>query len=105
MVGNVRIENELHLGGSDKSLSPFAHRPPQSSQHALPRSPSKPSLPMIGTITIPATGSAHHHPNNAFRSKPPNRIADRYVQKSACLEYRALYCWSMTAQPSPEASF
>jgi hypothetical protein len=41
---------------------------------------------MIGTITKPATGSAHHQPNNAFRSKPPNRIADRYVQKSACLE-------------------
>ena len=41
---------------------------------------------MIGTITSPAIGSAHHQPNNAFRSKPPNRIADRYVQKSACLE-------------------
>jgi len=42
-------------------------------------------LPMIGTITNPATGSAHQ-PNKAFRSKPPSRIADGYVQKSACLE-------------------
>ena len=41
---------------------------------------------MIGTITRAATGSAHHHPNPAFRSSPPNRIADRYVQKSVCLE-------------------
>ena len=41
---------------------------------------------MIGTITSAATGSAHHQPNSAFRSKPPKRIADKYVQKSACLE-------------------
>ena len=45
-----------------------------------------PSLAMIGTITSPATGSAHHHPATAFRSKPPKRIADRYVQKSVCRE-------------------
>jgi len=32
----------------------------QSSQHAFPLIPSIPSLPMIGTITSPATGSAHH---------------------------------------------
>ena len=59
---------------------------PQSAQHRFPRIPSTPSLAMIGTITNPATGSAHHQPNNAFSSNPPNRIADRYVQKSACLE-------------------
>jgi hypothetical protein len=50
---------------------------PQSSQHASPRSPSTPSLVMIGAITSPATGSAHHHPATAFRSNPPKRIADR----------------------------
>ena len=43
-------------------------------------------IAMIGTITSPATGSAHDHPNSAFGSKPPNRIAERDVQKSACLE-------------------
>jgi hypothetical protein len=41
---------------------------------------------MIGTITSPATGSAHHHPATAFRSNPPKRIAERYVQKSVCRE-------------------
>ena len=41
---------------------------------------------MMGAITSPATGSAHHQPSKAFRTKPPNRIADRYAQKSACLE-------------------
>src|ERR1017187_8397778 len=50
---------------------------PQSSQHALPLIPSIPSLVMIGTITSPATGSAHHQPSTALRSKPPNRIADK----------------------------
>lgn len=41
---------------------------------------------MSGTITSPATGSAHYHPAIAFKSKPPNRRADRYVQKSVCRE-------------------
>ena len=41
---------------------PDYHPDPQSSQHALPRSPSWPSMAMIGTITNPATRSAHHHP-------------------------------------------
>src|ERR1035441_4416166 len=59
---------------------------PPSQPQALPFRDSTTSLPMIGTITSAATGSAHHQPNNAFRSKPPNRIADKYVQKSACLE-------------------
>lgn len=45
-----------------------------------------PSLAMIGTIPNPANGSAHHHRNNAFRTNPHNKTADRYVQKSACLE-------------------
>ena len=31
---------------------------------------------MIGTITSPATGSAHHHPATALKSNPPKRIAD-----------------------------
>ncbi len=35
-----------------------------------------PSFAVIGTMTNPATGSAHHQPNNAFRSKLPNKIAD-----------------------------
>ena len=41
---------------------------------------------MIGTITNPATGSAQYQPKNAFSGSPTSRIADRYVQKSACLE-------------------
>ena len=50
---------------------------PQPPQQVLPVIPSMPSFAIIGTITSPATGSAHHQPNSAFRSKPPNRIADR----------------------------
>jgi hypothetical protein len=38
-----------------------------------------PSLAMIGTMTRPATGSAHHRPNAAFKSNPPSSMADRYV--------------------------
>lgn len=45
--------------------------------HALPFSPFSPSLAMTGTIASPARGSAHHQPNTAFMSKPPNRIAER----------------------------
>jgi hypothetical protein len=58
---------------------------PQESQHALPRSPSMPSLTIMGTITSAAAGSAHHHPSCALRRRPPRRIAERYVQNSACL--------------------
>jgi hypothetical protein len=50
---------------------------PQSSLQALPQIPSIPSLAMIGTITSPAIGSAHHQPSTALRSKPPSRIADK----------------------------
>lgn len=32
-----------------------------------------------------ATGSDHHHPVAAFKIKPTNKMAERYVQKSACL--------------------
>ena len=41
---------------------------------------------MIATITSPATGSTHHLPKEAFNSNPPNRMVERYVQKSVCLE-------------------
>jgi len=34
----------------------------------------------------PATGSAHHQSRSAFNSRPPKRIAERYVQKSVCLK-------------------
>lgn len=53
--------------------------------HHTPESVN-PSFPMIGTITSPAAGSAHHHPAIAFRSNPLNRMADKYVQKSVCRE-------------------
>jgi hypothetical protein len=36
---------------------------------------------MIGTMTNPAEGSAHHQPKSAFRSKAPDRIVDRYRKK------------------------
>ena len=54
----------------------------QLSQQDLPCHPENPSLAVIGTITKPATGSVHHSPKSALRSRPPSRIADRYVQKS-----------------------
>ena len=54
-------------------------------QHALPCKASIPSLAMIGVMTRAATGSAHHHPATAFKTNPTTRMAERYVQKSACL--------------------
>ena len=68
-------------------------------QHFFDLSPSTPSFAMIGTMTSPATGSAHHQPTVAFRSKPPNRIADKYVQKSVCLESACI-----AALPRPRAT-
>jgi hypothetical protein len=47
------------------------------SQHVSPRRASIPSLTMIGTITSPATGSAHHQPHNALSRSPPSRMAER----------------------------
>ena len=32
-----------------------------------------------------ATGSAHHSPNKHVKINPASRIADKYVQNSACL--------------------
>ena len=52
------------------------HLHPQSS-HALPCRPSIPSLAMTGTIIKAATGSAHHHPSAAFRSRPASRMTDK----------------------------
>jgi hypothetical protein len=54
-------------------------------QHAFPCNASIPSLAMIGVMTRAATGSDHHHPVAAFKIKPTNKMAERYVQKSACL--------------------
>jgi hypothetical protein len=82
--GPVSSFPKKHQRGRGTGLGSI-QRHPQESQHALPRSPSTPSLTMIGTITSAATGSAHHHPSRALRSRPPRRIAERYVQKSACL--------------------
>ena len=41
---------------------------------------------MIGTMVSAATGSAHHHPSNAFKTKPPNRIADKYAHSEVWRE-------------------
>ena len=68
-------------------ITPYPH--PHFSQ-PFPRTASTPSLAMIGTIATPATGSAHHQPKSAFNSSPPKRIAERYVQKSACLALPSL---------------
>ena len=40
---------------------------------------------MMGTMISAATGSAQYSPHTAFRSKPPSKIAERYVQNSVCL--------------------
>ncbi len=42
-----------------------------------------------GTIASPATGSAHHQPTRAFRTRPTSRIADRYAHRSVCRESAA----------------
>lgn len=54
-------------------------------QHAFPCNASIPSLAMIGVMIRAASGSDHHHPVAAFKIKPTNKMAERYVQKSACL--------------------
>src|SRR5262245_92143 len=47
---------------------------------------SMPSRKIIGNMHKAATGSAHHHPNNAFSNRPPSKIADKYAQISVCRE-------------------
>jgi hypothetical protein len=42
-----------------------------------PRKPLIASRKMIGTMQSAATGSAHHHPKNAFKPKPANKIIAR----------------------------
>ena len=48
-----------------------------SLQVSWPRNASTPSFAMIGTMMRAATGSAHHQPYAAFRTKPPSRMADK----------------------------
>jgi len=48
-----------------------------SPQVDRPRTPSKPSLTMIGSMRRAAIGSAHHQPMAALRMSPPSRIAER----------------------------
>jgi hypothetical protein len=55
------------------------------SQHVSPLIAWIPSFAITGTITMAAARSAHHHPREAFRSSPINRMAERYTQKSVCL--------------------
>ena len=69
----VKLKEEIHSGQ-------------EQSSHRSPRSASRASLRMIGTIVRAATGSAHHHPSAALRSSPPRRIADRYAHKDVCRE-------------------
>ena len=52
------------------------------SSHALPCNASMPSFAIIGSIMSPATGSAHHQPKIALRTKPTRRIAERYAHRS-----------------------
>src|SRR5690348_13239004 len=56
----------------------------RQSPQAFPRRLSRPSLAMIGVISRAATESAHHSPKNRFKSRPPRRITDRYVQNPVC---------------------
>ena len=60
------------------------------SQHVSPSNASMPSFPIIGTMIKAATGSAHHHPDRAFSTSPPSRIADRYTQNSVCCASAAI---------------
>src|SRR5437899_1594796 len=71
-------------------------------QQALPCHPVIPSLAMIGTMTKPATGSAHHSPNSALSSNPPSRMAERYVQKSV---WRASAAIAALPRPTPTLLF
>src|SRR5215472_7811310 len=94
---SVLLASPARQEGSVVLLWPILHVPtrldrrhhqegqPSPQPQSLPLRESKPSLAIIGTIANPATGSAHHQPKDAFSSKPPSRMAERYVQKSACL--------------------
>ncbi len=48
---------------------------------------------MMGTMMSPASGSAHHNPSRAFRSKPTTKMADRYAQNSVCVTKERLFDW------------
>jgi hypothetical protein len=48
-----------------------------SVQLERPRTPSTPSLTMIGNIAMAATGSAHHQPSKALRPTPAKAMTDR----------------------------
>lgn len=41
---------------------------------------------MIGTMIRAAMGSAHHHPNRAFKASPPSNMAERYAHISVWRE-------------------
>src|ERR1019366_2515385 len=76
---------ELHLfTASDvaRACRPQAQPSPQAQD--LPRRVSMPSLAIMGTMTRPASGSAHHHPRSALSRSPPNTMAERYMQNSDC---------------------
>ena len=59
------------------SSPPSTGRSKWQSEHASPLRAMAPSLPMMGTIARPASGSVHHHPNSALSPNPTKRIADR----------------------------
>jgi hypothetical protein len=55
-----------------------------SVQLERPRTPSTPSLTMMGNIAIAATGSAHHQPSKALSPTPAKAMTDRYAQSDVC---------------------
>jgi hypothetical protein len=63
----------LGLSG-DSGLPPL---PGYRSFSPSPRTPSIPSHVSHGTITRATTGSAHHHPKMALRSRPTSRAKER----------------------------
>lgn len=74
VVGNFDLL-EAKERGVRKSGVKLGHE--QVAQHVLPCTAAQPSLTIIGTMSNPAAGSAHHQPKTAFNSSPHNRIAER----------------------------
>ena len=59
-------------------------REPLNSLESLGLSWSDCSLPMIGAMSKPAIGLAHHHPNNCIQAKASEQDR-REIRSSVCL--------------------
>jgi hypothetical protein len=62
----------------EKFILPTNHQQVyEQPEQCFPLNAARPSLAIIGTMISAAIGSAHHHPNHVFSSRPANNMAER----------------------------